>query len=56
MADATAFVLAIAAGAEAANHGALVTFGVKPDHPHTGYGYIETENGPSPDLKVRRFV
>jgi mannose-1-phosphate guanylyltransferase / mannose-6-phosphate isomerase len=33
---------AIEPGAGAANGGALVTFGVQPDCPHTGYAYIET--------------
>lgn len=29
---------------ELAESGALVTFGIKPDHPETGYGYIEARN------------
>ena len=36
--------------------GALVTLGVEPDCPHTGYGYIETEGGEGAAGKVRRFV
>ena len=47
-------------GAEAARDGAVVTFGVKPDCPHTGYGYIETDEAESgagvAAIKVRRFV
>ena len=47
---------AVASGVAAAKAGALVTFGVKPDCAHTGYGYIEVERGNSADLKVLRFV
>lgn len=36
-----AFRAAIAKGAAAAEKGYIVTFGIKPAHPHTGYGYIE---------------
>ena len=38
--DTPAFHDAIAAGAEAAMAGALVTFGIVPDRPETGFGYI----------------
>ncbi len=38
--DTEAFTAAIAAGAVAARDGAIVTFGMAPDHPATGYGYI----------------
>jgi mannose-1-phosphate guanylyltransferase/mannose-6-phosphate isomerase len=34
-----------------ASRGQLVTFGIKPSHPETGYGYIEAEGN-----KVMRFV
>ncbi|MGF1462970.1 MAG: mannose-1-phosphate guanylyltransferase/mannose-6-phosphate isomerase [Maricaulaceae bacterium] len=34
------FRAALAQAAPAAAAGAVVTFGVTPDHPHTGYGYI----------------
>ncbi len=40
IADALAFRRAVAAGAEAARDGAIVTFGIKADRAHTGYGYI----------------
>ncbi len=43
MADTAAFHAAIDAGAEAARTGALVTFGITPDRPETGYGYLELE-------------
>lgn len=40
-----------------AERGSIVTFGIKPNYPETGYGYIEgieEDNGPA--LQVRRFV
>ncbi len=42
-----------------AQEGSLVTFGIVPQHPETGYGYIKTEDVLIPDteaLKVVRFV
>lgn len=54
--DRDAFVRAVESGIEAAAAGSLVVFGVEPDCPHTGYGYIETEAGNRIDLKVKRFV
>ncbi len=39
--DLAAFNRALAVGAEAAAKGSLVTFGIAPDHPETGYGYLE---------------
>lgn len=39
--DTEAFVSAIGVAAVAARAGRLVTFGVTPDRPETGYGYIE---------------
>ena len=56
IADPTAFASAIETGVEAAEKGALITFGVEPDCPHTGYGYVETEPSNQPDRKVKRFV
>ena len=38
--DEAAFVAAIERAAEAARAGALVTFGITPERPETGYGYI----------------
>ena len=40
-----AFLTAVEAGAEAARGGALVTFGVVPSTPETGYGYIKAGTG-----------
>lgn len=41
IADVPAFHRAIAAALPAARDGHLVTFGIQPSHPETGYGYIE---------------
>ena len=38
-----AFQEAVAKAAELASHGKLVAFGIQPDAPETGYGYIETD-------------
>ena len=40
-----AFVASVMIAAEAAKDGKIVTFGITPDRPHTGYGYIK--RGPS---------
>ena len=45
--DEGAFAAAVRIGTSAAADGWLVTFGVAPDRPETGYGYIE-EGGPLP--------
>ncbi|NRB02265.1 MAG: mannose-1-phosphate guanylyltransferase/mannose-6-phosphate isomerase, partial [Rhodobacteraceae bacterium] len=39
--DEAAFLAAVDAGVEAARAGKIVTFGVKPSRPETGYGYLE---------------
>ncbi|MEJ2621609.1 MAG: mannose-1-phosphate guanylyltransferase/mannose-6-phosphate isomerase [Candidatus Thiodiazotropha sp.] len=56
--DQSAFLGAIERGVEAARNGGLVTFGVVPDKPETGYGYIRREqNGKnSGAYKVEEFV
>lgn len=57
IADLDAFQRAIDQGADSANRGQIVTFGIEPDHPATGYGYIQEREaaaaGPRP---VARFV
>ena len=59
IADDASFAASVRRGIDAARGGALVTFGVRPDCPHTGYGYIESDSG-KPDqsgvFAVRRFV
>jgi mannose-1-phosphate guanylyltransferase/mannose-6-phosphate isomerase len=57
--DDASFAESVTLGAEAAGNGSLVTFGVEPDCPHTGYGYIETNGsgrGTNAVASVRRFV
>ena len=51
IADQAAFARAVADAAHLAHQGQLVTFGIQPTAPETGYGYIEAE-----DQKVLRFV
>lgn len=50
------FWQSVEAGAEAAEDGNLVVFGVRPTHPETGYGYIETDGDDGAVVTVRRFV
>jgi len=49
--DQIAFARAIAEATKLAQQGKLVTFGIQPTSPETGYGYIEAEGN-----KVLRFV
>jgi mannose-1-phosphate guanylyltransferase len=56
--DEEAFRAVIDKGCESARHGYLVTLGIEPTRPETGYGYIEADtalrgDGPYP---VKRFV
>jgi mannose-1-phosphate guanylyltransferase/mannose-6-phosphate isomerase len=53
--DAPAFRAAVAAGAVAAMAGQIMTFGIKPTHPETGYGYLELA-APLDDLTPRPLV
>jgi len=39
--DTAAFLKAVQMGARLAQEGALVTFGIRPERPDTGYGYIQ---------------
>jgi mannose-1-phosphate guanylyltransferase len=61
--DQHAFAAAVARAAELAAAGALVTFGITPTHPETGFGYIEcgetllpSEGAAPAALRARRFV
>jgi mannose-1-phosphate guanylyltransferase/mannose-6-phosphate isomerase len=56
--DIAAFQKAVRSAAEAAHQGWLVTFGIKPNSPHTGYGYIlpGESTGAGSVVKVSRFV
>ncbi len=51
IADQAAFARAVAQAHDLALQGQLVTFGIQPTAPETGYGYIEADG-----QKVRRFV
>lgn len=51
-----AFHRAIEHGLQMAEKGYLVTFGVVPTHPETGYGYIEKGSQLFAGFKVTRFV
>jgi mannose-1-phosphate guanylyltransferase len=39
--DRSAFLTAVRIGAELAEKGSLVTFGIRPERPDTGYGYVQ---------------
>lgn len=56
--DAEAFQEAVRNGACLANEGTVVTFGITPDAPETGYGYIQSGSdlGKSEGRKILRFV
>ena len=58
--DAPAFRAAVGAGVGAAQAGQLVTFGIRPDHAETGYGYLELAGDPGDfsarPLALKRFV
>lgn len=49
--DQTAFAAAVETARRLADEGRVVTFGIRPDAPETGYGYIEVEGN-----TVLRFV
>lgn len=50
MTDVEAFVAAVAAGAEAARDGQLVTFGITPERAETGFGYLAVDEAPVPGM------
>lgn len=54
--DRQAFLKALATGEVAAAQGRLVTFGVVPTYPHTGYGYIESEERSMVAAPIKSFV
>lgn len=66
IADESAFAVAVANAVELAQGGMLVTFGIQPDSPETGFGYIEAAasspifsgfaEGQSTAFQVLRFV
>ena len=59
--DATRFRAAVQAATPAAQAGNLVTFGIQPDRPETGYGWLELDQPPPDDAapvaqSLRAFV
>lgn len=54
--DLDAFAKTVEKGKVLAEQGYIVTFGIKPDYPETGYGYIKTEKPVLTGYKVERFV
>jgi mannose-1-phosphate guanylyltransferase/mannose-6-phosphate isomerase len=55
IADTSAFVTAVHAAAGIAAGGSLVTFGVEPSRPETGYGYIQRGQPDGAGFRVVRF-
>ena len=56
--DTSAFQDAVCQGANLAGEGAVVTFGIFPDSPEAGYGYVQTgsELGKGTACQIARFV
>jgi mannose-1-phosphate guanylyltransferase/mannose-6-phosphate isomerase len=54
--DVPAFQAAVGVGFEAARNGKLVTFGIVPSRPETGYGYIQARPEGNAAVPVRSFV
>lgn len=54
--DAGVFARAVARAAACAAEGRLVTFGIEPGGPETGYGYIQRGDALAAGFAVRRFV
>ncbi|TYC63372.1 mannose-1-phosphate guanylyltransferase/mannose-6-phosphate isomerase [Rhodobacterales bacterium] len=50
------FLNSVEAAASAAASGAIVTFGITPTEPNTGYGYIKVEDGEDAVRPVEKFV
>ena len=55
VADDAGFRDAVAVAVKLAIEGAIVTFGVRPTRPETGYGYIEFVGGDGPSHPIERF-
>lgn len=57
IADPDAFAIAVAQAMQLAAQGKLVTFGIRPDIPETGYGYIEADlDSPFPQAELTRCL
>lgn len=53
--DNLSFAQAISRGTPKARAGSIVTFGTRPTHPETGYGYIQLTNDAADNDAVQRF-
>ncbi|MEO0944069.1 MAG: sugar phosphate nucleotidyltransferase, partial [Pseudomonadota bacterium] len=56
MTDTDAFHEAVDAGRSAAEDGALVTFGVTPNRPETGFGYLQLAGRPDGATTITKFT
>ena len=54
--DTEAFNKTVEQGKILAEKGYIVTFGIKPTYPETGYGYVKTEKDLETGYKVEKFV
>ena len=54
--DVPAFVATMAIAEEAATHGALVTIGVKPTRPETGYGYVKVGDAFPKERRAKKVL
>ena len=54
--DEAAFTVAMQRAVRAAADGAIVTLGIAPDRPETGFGYLRCTDSGQGDLKVAQFV
>ncbi|MCT4555230.1 MAG: mannose-1-phosphate guanylyltransferase/mannose-6-phosphate isomerase [Pelagimonas sp.] len=54
--DQAGFAALIEPAARVAQTGALVTFGITPDHPASGFGYMKVEGGNAEALMISEFV
>ncbi|OGG96876.1 MAG: mannose-1-phosphate guanylyltransferase/mannose-6-phosphate isomerase [Candidatus Lambdaproteobacteria bacterium RIFOXYD2_FULL_50_16] len=54
--DGAGFREKLLAGAQLAQEGWIVTFGIQPDRPDTGYGYIKAAEAVGPGFKVAQFA
>lgn len=54
--DIDKFNISVAQAEKLANAGYIVTFGIRPTYPETGYGYIKTQEKIDNGYKVEKFV
>lgn len=50
------YMAAVDVAAKAAKTGQLVTFGIRPSEPETGYGYLQANDNNAGSVKVQKFV